>query len=143
MIHVHLRLLRLAGGIRWYLIGNLAVGLAVTASYVVQGVLVAHILAGVFRGDGLTGLAAPLAGVAAALVVRAGLLWLSEVAAQLTAHRVKERVRGQVIDRVLALGPGYLARRRTGDVQTVAVEGVEALEAYFGRYLPAVGVCLV
>lgn len=143
MIHTHLRLLRLASGIRWYLIGTMAVGLAVTASYVVQGVLVAHILARVFHGGGLTGFAAPLAEVAAALLARAGLLWLGEVAAQLTAQRVKERVRGQVIDRVFALGPGYLARQRTGDMQAIAVEGVEALEAYFGRYLPSVGVCLL
>lgn len=143
MTHVHLRCLRLAGDVRWPVAGTVALGLAVTATYVVQGVLVALVLAGVFDGASLGEVARLLAGAAGTLVVRAGLLWAREVAAQLVAHRVKERVRGRVYDRLLALGPGYLLRQRTGDVQTTAVEGVEALETYFGRYLPTIGVCLL
>ncbi|MGH8885556.1 MAG: ABC transporter ATP-binding protein [Egibacteraceae bacterium] len=143
MTHVHLGLLRLAGDVRWQVAGTVALGLAVTATYVVQGALVALVLARAFDGNGLGDMTGLLAGVAGALVVRAGLLWAREVAAQLVAQRVKERVRGRVYDHLLALGPGYLLRQRTGDVQTTLVEGIEALETYFGRYLPTVGVCLL
>jgi ATP-binding cassette, subfamily C, bacterial CydD len=143
MIHVHLRLLRLAGDVRWHLIGNVAVGLVATAAYVAQGVLTALILTRVFEGARLAAVAGLLAGLGGLIVVRSGLLWLREICSQLTTHRVKERVRARVYDHLLALGPGYFIRQRTGDVQAIAVDGVEALEAYFGRYLPTVGVCLL
>ncbi|MGH3612039.1 MAG: hypothetical protein ACRDRK_05395 [Pseudonocardia sp.] len=45
---------------------------------------------------------------------------------------------GQVLAKLLALGPGYLIRTRTGAVQTTTVDGIEALEYYYGRYLPQV-----
>lgn len=143
MRHVHLKLLSLAGTVRWYVAANLALGLLVTSTYIVQAVLAAYALAGVLEGAGLSRISGALAGVAASIVARAGLLWLREVAAQLTAHVVKERLRLRIYERLLALGPGYLTRRRTGDMQATAVEGVEALESYFGRYLPTLGVCLL
>ncbi len=77
------------------------------------------------------------------MVVRAGLAWLREVCVQLTAAAVKDRVRGRLMDKLLALGPGYLIRTRTGEVQSTTVDGVEALENYFGRYLPQVLNCIV
>lgn len=143
-MHIHLRLLRLAGPIRWYVLLTAGIGLAITASYVIQGVLLARVLAVILSGGGLDAMVVvPLLGIAAALVTRSVLLWSREVAAQLTAHQVKERLRGRVYDKLLALGPGYLVRHRTGDIQSTVVEGIEALETYFGRYLPTVAICLI
>jgi ATP-binding cassette subfamily C protein CydD len=143
MIHVHWRLLRLAGDIRRHVLSNTILGLLVSATYAIQAVLIALVLAGIFEGASFGEVVGLLVGVAVAIVVRAALLWLREIAAQLTTHAVKESLRSRVYERLLALGPGYLIRKRTGDVQTTAVEGVEALEAYFGRYLPTVGVSLL
>ena len=54
----------------------------------------------------------------------------------LTAAEVKVALRQRLYRVLLALGPGYLERTRTGTVQSTLVDGVEALEAYLGYYLP-------
>src|SRR4030095_1256850 len=44
---------------------------------------------------------------------------------------------------LLVLGPGYLERRRTGELVASAVDGVEHLETYYGKYLPQLIVTIV
>jgi ATP-binding cassette subfamily C protein CydCD len=71
------------------------------------------------------------------------LVWASEIAAQKTAQGTKEYLRERLLRKLLELGPGHVARRQTGDLQTAIVAGVEALEAYYSRYLPAIFVALI
>ncbi|GAA1017405.1 HlyB/MsbA family ABC transporter [Acrocarpospora pleiomorpha] len=140
---VHGRLLALAGDIRFPLTVNILLGLAVTATHIAQGLLVAQVLARLLTGQGLESGVWLLVWLAVAVAVRLALLVLAEVAAQRTAQAVKERVRGRLYDKLLLLGPGYLTLKRSGDVRTVLVDGVEALEAYYSRYLPTVALCLI
>jgi ATP-binding cassette subfamily C protein CydCD len=56
---------------------------------------------------------------------------------------MKVRLRGRIYAHLLDLGPGSLGTRRTGDVLVAAVEAVEQLDIYFGRYLPQLVVSLV
>ncbi len=67
---------------------------------------------------------------------RAGLSWGSEVAASRVAVRVKTVLRQRLSDQILALGPAYAYGERSGELVNTAVEGVEALDAYFSQYLP-------
>jgi ABC-type multidrug transport system fused ATPase/permease subunit len=49
---------------------------------------------------------------------------------------VKQALRTRLHRQLLLLGPGYLERRRTGELVASAVDGVEQLETYYGKYLP-------
>jgi ABC-type multidrug transport system fused ATPase/permease subunit len=71
-----------------------------------------------------------------AIFLRALLAWVSEVAANRVAVRVKADLRERLFTKLLALGPAYTRGERTGELTAAAVEGVEALDAYFGQYLP-------
>lgn len=71
------------------------------------------------------------------LFIRAGLVWLSEAASALAAAKVKQAVRESLMDRLLALGPVRLAGDRAGGLAALLTSGVEALEPYFARFLPA------
>jgi ATP-binding cassette subfamily C protein CydD len=71
-----------------------------------------------------------------ASVLRSGLLWAREVTAQRGAVRIKSELRERLFAHVLRLGPAYAKGQRTGELTTTVTEGVEKLEAYFGRYLP-------
>jgi ATP-binding cassette subfamily C protein CydD len=71
-----------------------------------------------------------------ASVLRSGLLWAREVAAQRGGVRIKSELRERLFAHLLRLGPAYAKGQRTGELTTTATEGVEKLEAYFGRYLP-------
>ena len=64
------------------------------------------------------------------------LTWINEVAANAVAVRVKSNLRERLFAHILALGPAFSRGERTGELTTAAVEGIEALDAYFSQYLP-------
>lgn len=140
---LHRRLLRLAGRVRGPLTVGALLGLAVFVGHVLQAALVGHLLARVFTGRPLSDLTGPLLALVGVIVARAAVGWLREVCAVAMAGAIKRRLRNDLIERLVALGPGHLVRVRTGDVQATVVDGVEGLEAYYSRYLPQVTVCLV
>jgi ATP-binding cassette subfamily C protein CydD len=78
-----------------------------------------------------------------ATLLRAGVVLAGEVAAGHLAARVKANLRGALFDHLLALGPIHARGERTGELTAVAVEGVEALDAYFSQYLPQVASAVV
>ena len=44
----------------------------------------------------------------------------------------------------MRLGPGWLSEERSGELATLAIQGAEALDGYFSRYLPQLVLgCLV
>jgi ATP-binding cassette, subfamily C, bacterial CydD len=132
----------LAGPIRWNVLASVAIGLLVTGCYVAQGMLVALALAAVFRAHDLTRTEACLAGLTGTLVARGALLWLAEVAAQMTAQRTKESLRERLLAKLIALGPSFANSQQSGRLQQTVVGGVEAIEIYYSRYLPTVFVAL-
>ena len=60
-----------------------------------------------------------------------------------TASRVQRGIRQQLFDRMVDLGPAHFAHLRSGELSSAAVEGIEQLEIYFGRYLPQFFVAVV
>jgi ATP-binding cassette subfamily C protein CydCD len=67
---------------------------------------------------------------------RAFLTWLNEVSANAAAVRIKSDLRERLFSHILRLGPAYTRGQRTGELTTAAVEGIEALDAYYSQYLP-------
>lgn len=77
-----------------------------------------------------------LGGLLLVMAGRACLSWAGEGWAWTAAGQVKAALRRQLFQHLLKLGPAYLRRERTGELVNTAVEGIEALEAYFSQYLP-------
>ncbi|MFM2438212.1 MAG: hypothetical protein RLZ55_1031, partial [Actinomycetota bacterium] len=50
--------------------------------------------------------------------------------------RAKSELRTALVEHVMALGPVWLARRGEGELATLTTRGIDALDAYFARYLP-------
>ncbi|MGW4115020.1 thiol reductant ABC exporter subunit CydD [Actinosynnema sp. NPDC004786] len=75
--------------------------------------------------------------LAAAVVVRAGLAWATESVAARAAAGAKEELRAAVLDRALRLGPSWIVERGPASLAVLATKGLDALDAYFTRYLPA------
>ncbi|MFT3721852.1 ABC transporter ATP-binding protein [Pseudorhodoferax sp.] len=135
-------LLQLAGVARWRVVLATTVGLLATACHVLQGVFVSLALAALLAGSPLRRATGWLAAFAAVVAVRGVLVWLAEVVAQGVAQRTKEDLRQRLLSCLVELGPGLSSHRRTGDLQATIVAGVEALESYYSRYLPAVFVAV-
>jgi ATP-binding cassette, subfamily C, bacterial CydD len=101
-------------------------------------VLLAQVVGGVFLGhQTLAAMEVPLLGMLGLVLVRGGLLWGGEVAAQRAADALKHGLRARIAARLVALGPAYTRGQRAGELVYVAGEAVEALDAYVTRYLPA------
>lgn len=79
----------------------------------------------------------PLLGWGAALVAaRAGLVAASEWVSAHAAARASQQLRAALIAAITRLGPGWLGERNAASLAVTAGHGLEALDAYFGRYLP-------
>ncbi|MFN3521232.1 MAG: ATP-binding cassette domain-containing protein [Phenylobacterium sp.] len=76
-----------------------------------------------------------LAGVAAAMAVRAAASWISARLCARHARAVTTMVRRKVVGAALSRRRG--ARTALGEAMAAAVEEVEALEGYYARYRPA------
>ncbi|WP_035847135.1 thiol reductant ABC exporter subunit CydD [Kitasatospora azatica] len=138
------RLLAEARAARRFLAGSVLLGGAGAVLVLCQATLIAEIVVRCFqRGQGIGALALPLALLAAVAVGRAVVAWLTELAAHRSVARVKSRLRGRLVEHATALGPGYLAGRRTGELTTLATRGVDALDDYFSRYLPQLALAVV
>lgn len=71
------------------------------------------------------------------IIAGRGLLtWVNEVNANAVAVTIKTDLRERLFNHILKLGPAYTRGQRTGELTTTAVEGIEALDAYYSQYLP-------
>lgn len=131
------RLLSLAHGPRLALLVTVLSGLLAGWLTIGQARGLSLVVDGVFLG----GQAWPqVRGVLAALLgvigLRSLLAWLTEVSANAVAVQIKEDLRGRLFAKIEALGPAFTRAERTGELAAAALEGVEALDAYFSQYLP-------
>ncbi|MFG1805349.1 thiol reductant ABC exporter subunit CydD [Streptomyces sp. NPDC049040] len=138
------RLLRYARTTRVFLAGTVALGLVGAALIVAQATLIADLVVGGFQhGDGTDALGADLLWLAAVSVGRALVAWLTELCAHRAGAAVTSQLRNRLLIRATALGPGWLTGRRSGELTTLATRGIDALDDYFARYLPQLGLAAV
>ena len=130
------RLLRQAGAARGYLAVAAGLGLAGAALILLQADLLSRALAGAARGTGAAALAAVLGWLAVVLAGRAVTAAGGEAAALRAAAVVKSQLRRRLSAHVLRLGPAWLSGQQAGEITTLATRGLDALDAYFARYLP-------
>lgn len=130
------RLLRYATASRGFFAVTAAIVLAQTGVTVGFAWALAAALVGAIQGRPVGELWGYI-GVAASLALLRGLLIAaSERAAARGAAAASLQLRAALVGAVARLGPGWLARRNSASLSLTAGHGLDALDAYFGRYLP-------
>ena len=130
------RLVRYATAARGFLVVTSAIVLAQTGVIVGFAWALTSALVGAIGGRPPAELW-PYVGVAASLVLLRGLLIVaSERVSARGAAVASLQLREKLVAAVARLGPRWLAGRNTATLATTAGHGLEALDAYFGRYLP-------
>ncbi|MFJ8310163.1 MULTISPECIES: thiol reductant ABC exporter subunit CydD [unclassified Streptomyces] len=138
------RLLRYARATRFFLAAVVALGLVGAGLIIAQAMLIAEVVVGAFQhGHDAPGLRTPLLFLAAVAVGRGLVSWLTELAAHRASAAVKSELRGRLLERAGGLGPEWLSGQRTGSLVALATRGVDALDDYFSRYLPQLGLAVV
>ncbi|MEV6476799.1 thiol reductant ABC exporter subunit CydD [Streptomyces sp. NPDC051657] len=138
------RLLHHARATRLFLAAVVALGLVGALLVIAQAMLIAEIVVGGFEGGlTVTALRTPLLLLAAVALGRAFVAWLTELAAHRASAAVKSELRGRLLERAARLGPDWLSGQRTGSLVALATRGIDALDDYFARYLPQLGLAVV
>lgn len=132
------RLLQRAREARLALAADAAIGTVSALLVLGQAVLLADVAARSFDGASLRDVVLPLALLTAVVVARAGTAWSFEVVGRRAAARILTRLRSSLIERRLREDPTALDGAESSELATLAVTGVDALEATFARYLPQV-----
>jgi ATP-binding cassette subfamily C protein CydD len=130
------RLPRHARAARGLLLLTVVLGLAATVLVLAQASLLAHVLATAAYGAGVAAMRPALIALLLILAGRAVVAYGGEAAALRAAARVKSQLRRRLAAKALRLGPSWLAGQRAGEITTLATTGLDALDAYFARYLP-------
>jgi ATP-binding cassette subfamily C protein CydD len=132
------RLLRRTRSARPLLAVDTALGLATIVPVIAQATLLARIVARAFDGASFSALRLDLALLVLAFAARGLLAWWMEVAGRRAASSTLSELRLELAERRLGRDPLATDGAQSGELAAAAVQGVDALEAYYARYLPQV-----
>jgi ATP-binding cassette subfamily C protein CydD len=112
-----------------------AAGLS-TVLILMQATLIADVIARVTRHASFVEVRGELALLLAVVLARSAASYGMEVAALRGSVKVKSQLRRRLVAAALARGPSWLSERQVGELTTLGTRGVDALDAYFARYVP-------
>jgi ATP-binding cassette subfamily C protein CydD len=130
------RLLRYSSASRHFLLVTAAIVLAQTGVIIGFAWLLTTALVGAIAAEPVETLLPALGGAAVLALVRGLLIAASERTSAVGAARASLQLRAALVSAVDRLGPAWLSRRNSAALAVTAGHGLEALDAYFGRYLP-------
>jgi thiol reductant ABC exporter CydD subunit len=131
------RLLRYTTSTRRFLVAAVALGVATAGLVALQAWMLATVVAGAFvHHQGLGELAVPLALLLAAVAGRALVVWSTELASNRASTTAKSELRGALMHHVGKMTEASRTELDGSKIAVLAVTGVDALDAYFSRYLP-------
>ena len=114
------------------LLGGLTAALVVAQAW-----LIANTVARVVNGHQALAQVRTLATLLLAVIVgRAAVGWVGERTAARASSAAKSDLRQALVERIARLGPAGIDRQRRGSLVVLATSGIDALDAYFARYLP-------
>jgi ATP-binding cassette subfamily C protein CydCD len=138
---MHRRLIELTRDSRLALALTILAGLLGGLLTIGQAALLSQVISRVFlESRTLSAVLDTLLLMLAVIALRGLVAWGGSAAATAVAARVKTDLRQRLFAHLLKLGPAYARGERTGELANAAVEGVEALDAYFSQYLPQLAV---
>ncbi len=132
------RLLRRTSSARPLLVLDTVLGVATVVPIIAFATLLAHVVSRAFAGAPLRSLTLDIVLLALTFAVRGALAWSMEVAGRRAASSVLSELRLAVVRKRLSEQPAALDSVQGAEIATVSVQGIEALEGYFARYLPQV-----
>jgi ATP-binding cassette subfamily C protein CydD len=91
----------------------------------------------IFEGRELPDVMVWLWSILGLILLRALVTYSAEQVAFDASAAIRLQLREKLLRKLQRLGPMYLGEERSGELGTLLTDGVEALEAYYARYIPA------
>jgi ATP-binding cassette subfamily C protein CydD len=130
------RLLSRTRSARPLLVTDVMLGIGTSVAVLLGATMLARIAAEAFHGAPLHTLAPSVAWLILAFLLRGMFAWAMEVAGRRAAWAVLSDLRLALVAKRLRTQPIAVDGAEGAEITTVSVQGVEALEGYFARYLP-------
>ncbi|HXH35429.1 MAG TPA: thiol reductant ABC exporter subunit CydD [Plantibacter sp.] len=130
------RLLRYASGARAVLALGGVIALVQTGCTLGFAWFVSLLVSRSIAGDPLAELLPILWPLLGIVVLRAAMVLASDSVNARGSAIVRSQLRQALVGAFETLGPGWVSRRSTARLTTVAGRGLDSLDAYFGRYVP-------
>ena len=137
------RILKFAPGARRWVALTFLSGLIGSMANIALLFLAGRIIVGIYDGRTLLSMLDLFSGMLAAIGLRAIAEASRDITSQRSAAMVKRSIRKRINQHLLDLGPSFVEMRNTSALATTVLDGVEALEAYVGLYVPYMALCLV
>jgi ATP-binding cassette subfamily C protein CydCD len=144
------KLIQLANDQAVRLIAAVLLGVAGGVLTVLQAFWLSRAVSRVFlAGQGLNEISFLLLALAGAALLHAGFVYTAETAASAASRRIRSDLRQRLFAHIQSLGPAYRLGEtgetdvRSGELVNTALEGVEALEAYYSQYLPQLALAVL
>lgn len=119
------------------------IGLIIVAAGFFQAFMIAGAIAAVFEGRSYSKILPYIAGVLIAVLFKAFWLRYQDGFVKKMGSRVKGNIREVLIRKLLCLGPAYQDGRRSGNIQSLVTDGVEAFEVFLVQYIPQIFVVII
>ena len=113
--------------------------LSIGAGVLNQGATIAAVALGAYMVGQVAGgataadLRTPAVALAAAVILRAVMAWAEMWVSHDLAYRILADLRGHLYSALERLAPGYLIRRRSGDVASAAMADIETVEWFYAH----------
>lgn len=121
---------------RWLMIA-ISLGVLSSVFLIAQAALLASILHQlIIENVDKSELVGHFAGLALAVVGRAGCTWGREIAGYRCGEQIRVYIRQLILDKLRELGPAYIKGKPAGTWATLLLEQVEDMQDFFSRYLP-------
>ena len=137
-MNVYVRLLTFLSDIKREITGKSLMGIAIAATYLAQAVFMARVVNLMFTSMDMRQIGTSLVIVVLAIIIRSLLMMKSETYTKTMAQKIKGIIRKKVLEHMFRLGPGQMNQRRSGELTSLVLDGVEALEHFYVSFVPQV-----
>ncbi len=117
--------------------------LLITVTYVGQAYSIARGVSAVFAARPVNEIAVFICGAVGFLLLRGFLTPVNESFMKLLGAKIKSNIRDELLDKLFHLGPGYQGRQRSGSLNSLITDGIEAMEPFLVSYIPQMLVAFI
>jgi len=142
-MQAYLRVARFIGYIRKETLIKFLIVLTMTAGSVIEAWALARCASAVLNRADMKVIMTFILVALAAILVKAFMSRINEAYSKTTAAKVKGAIRNELLEKLMKLGPKYQSTKRSGSLQSLITDGVEALESFLVYYIPQAFVCLI
>lgn len=122
---------------------KICIGITIIAIGFAQAMLMANLIGSIIAKSDSTIILKHIIAIALVITLKSLVIRYQEGYNKKMAAKIKSIIRETLLDKLMQLGPSYQSKNRSGNIQSLITDGVEAFETYLTNYIPHTIVVLI